>query len=190
MKPFELYTDPEKAPEKAKPILTQLQKTFTFVPNLTAIMAEAPVTLEGFMTLTKLFGESSFNLTEREVVLMTIIFQNECDYCMAGHTAVAKKIQMPEALLAALRNGTKLPDDRLQVLSDFTRSVMDTKGYVPQDLQEKFIAAGFTRANALEVMLAIGMQTISNYTNHLVGADLDRTLESFRWTKPGAKPQH
>eukprot|EP01030_Chromulinospumella_sphaerica_P032223 gene32223-32946_t len=36
-----------------------------------------------------------------------------------------------------------------------------------------FVAAGFTRAQALDVVLAVGLKTMSNYVNHLAETPLD-----------------
>jgi AhpD family alkylhydroperoxidase len=40
-----------------------------------------------------LFSKTSLTQTERQVVYLTSNFENECHYCMAGHTQLAK-IQM------------------------------------------------------------------------------------------------
>ncbi|MGY0562605.1 MAG: carboxymuconolactone decarboxylase family protein, partial [Paraglaciecola chathamensis] len=50
MTDFTLHTV-ETAPEKSKPILEQSQKTNGMLPNLHAVMAEAPGLLEGYQVL-------------------------------------------------------------------------------------------------------------------------------------------
>ena len=41
---------------------------------------------------------------------------------------------------------------------------------------EAFLAAGFTRANSLEVILAVGLKTLSNYVAHLAHTPPDPRL--------------
>jgi hypothetical protein len=41
---------------------------------------------------------------------------------------------------------------------------------VPDEEIEEFLAAGFTKRNALEVVLGIGTYAISTFANRLVGA--------------------
>jgi hypothetical protein len=39
------------APEAARPVLEEIQKSFGFIPNLMAIFANNPTVLEGYLTL-------------------------------------------------------------------------------------------------------------------------------------------
>ena len=58
MTDFETYTI-ASAPDAAKPILEASLKGYGFVPNLYAAMAEAPAILEGYTTLSNIFGKTS-----------------------------------------------------------------------------------------------------------------------------------
>ena len=60
MSDFTLHTK-ESAPEAAKPLLDNSQVAFGMIPNLHAVMAEAPTLLEGYQVLHKLAQETSFN---------------------------------------------------------------------------------------------------------------------------------
>lgn len=54
---------------------------------------------------------------------------------------------------------------------------------------EAFLAAGFTEKQILDVVLAIAVKTISNYTNHLFGTPLDAAFRPREWkaSKGGGK---
>jgi hypothetical protein len=52
----------------------------------------------------------------------------------------------------------------------FTLRVLETSGEVPDDELTEFLAAGFTKRNALEVVLGIGTYTMSTLANRLVRA--------------------
>lgn len=52
MTAFTAYTIESATPEAQK-ILTNIKAGYGFVPNLFAYMAEAPVTLEAYLTLTR-----------------------------------------------------------------------------------------------------------------------------------------
>ena len=39
------------------------------------------------------------------------------------------------------------------------------RGQVDESDVKEFLAAGYTRANILEIVLAVGMVTLTNYTN-------------------------
>jgi alkylhydroperoxidase family enzyme len=52
---------------------------------------------------------------------------------------------------------------------------------VGDDALRAFLASGYTRQNALEVVLGIGTYTMSTLANRLTGAPLDDQLSAFAW---------
>ena len=77
MTDFTLHT-PKSAPEGSKPLLENSQKSFGFIPNLHAVMAEAPSTLEAYQLLGGLFSRSTLNAVEQNVVWLTINVEHNC----------------------------------------------------------------------------------------------------------------
>lgn len=74
----------ETAPEASREILASTQKVFCFVPNLLGVMAESPALLRAYRTIGEIFEQASFTPTERQVVLLTVSYQNVCNYCAAS----------------------------------------------------------------------------------------------------------
>lgn len=176
----------EDAPEAAKTALAAAKTAFGFVPNLQANMAESPELLAGYSELWSLFSKTTLTPHEQQVVYLTSNFENECHYCMAGHTALAKMQKMDAAVIAALRGGTEIPDARLEALHRFTRLVVCNRGWVADTDVDAFLAAGYTRRNVLEVVLGVATKVMSNYTNHIVHTELDAFMRGNEWSKPAA----
>lgn len=176
----------DTAPEAARPIFADVKAAFGFVPNLQAYMAESPELLAGYTALWDLFSKTTLTAHEQQVVYLTANFENECHYCMAGHTTLAKMQKMGDDVIAALRAGTELPDARLEALHRFTTLVVRDRGFVADADVDAFIAAGFTRRNVLEVILGAATKLMSNYTNHIVHTPLDAFMKGNEWTKPAA----
>ncbi len=184
MTDFKVHTI-ESAPEASKPTLEKAQKTLGFVPNLYGVFAESPAMLEAYATLGGIFDRStSFTATERQVVLLTAIFENECDYCMAAHSTIAGMQRVPDDVVQALRRGEPIPDVRLEALSAFARKVVRERGWVSEGDVQAFLDAGFTRAQLLEVILGIGMKILSNYANHIARTPVDEAFQANAWTPP------
>lgn len=186
MTTFTIYT-PGNAPAASKAGLDGARAAFGFVPNLQATMAESPELLAGYSTLWGLFAETSLTPHEQQVVMLTSNFENECHYCMAGHSVLAKMQKMDPAVIAALRNGTPLPDARLEALHRYTGLVVRQRGWVSDADTEAFLAAGFTRRNVFEVILGVATKVMSNYTNHIAHTQLDAFMHGSEWTKPTAE---
>src|SRR3546814_16895458 len=93
---------------------------------------------------------------EREIVQITAATRNGCGFCVAGHTALArKKLAMPDEIIQALRNTNALSDPKLNALAQFTLAVIDLNGQVSDNDLKDFMAPGYTQANALAVVLGV-----------------------------------
>jgi alkylhydroperoxidase family enzyme len=178
----------DNAPEAAKASLAATKASFGFLPNLQAIMAESPELLAGYTALWDLLSKTTLTPHEQQVVYMTSNSEKECHYCMAGHTGLAKMQKMHPAVIAALRNGTEIPDAKLEALHRFAAFVVRNRGWVSDADVDAFLAAGYTRRNVLEVILGIAAKVISNYTNHIVHTPLDPFMHGNEWEKPAMKP--
>lgn len=186
MTEFTVHTA-DSAPEAAKPGLGAAKASFGFIPNLQATMAESPELLGGYSALWDLFKQTTLTPHEQQVVYMTSNFENECHYCMAGHTALARMQKMEHAVISALRNGTAISDPKLEALHRFTALVVRNRGWVSDADTNAFMAAGYTSRNVLEVILGVATEVMSNYTNHIAHTPLDSFMCGNEWTKPAVQ---
>ncbi|WP_323767043.1 carboxymuconolactone decarboxylase family protein [Marinovum sp.] len=180
MTDFTLHTQ-DTAPEDAKPLLAQSQSAFGFIPGLHAVMAESPELLEAYQRVHALFAKSSFTAEELTVVWQTVNVENACHYCVPAHTGIAKSMKVDDAITDALRDGTPLPDARLEALRSFTLHLVRQHGTLDEAQVQTFLDAGFTRRNILEVILGYSQKIMSNYTNHLADTPVDTVFEKFAW---------
>lgn len=182
MAQFTIHTV-KSAPEGAKPILEQLQERIGFVPNLAATMADNPLVLETYATLSGIFGRGSFSPVEREIIAMATSFDNQCTYCMAAHSTFAKAQGASEAALEAVRSGKTPSDPRLAALVTFTHQVVRQGGQVSAEALQSFKAAGFTQAQALEVLIGVSQATLASFVHHMAGTPLDEGFQPQQWAK-------
>ncbi|WP_417431969.1 carboxymuconolactone decarboxylase family protein [Kiloniella sp.] len=175
---FTLHTK-ETASEQSQPLLDNAIEAFGMVPNLIAVMAEAPATLEAYQTLHSLFQQTSFDAEELTVVWQTINVEHECHYCVPAHTAIAHMMKVDAGIIDALRNKTDLPTEKLQVLRRTTLALVKNRGRLaPSDVQA-FKTVGYENKQLLEIVLGISQKVISNYTNHLAETPLDEPFKQF-----------
>lgn len=173
------------APVDAKPRLEAGEKAFGFLPNLLALLANAPTALEAYLTLGTINAKASLGLAEREVVQITAAATHGCGFCVAGHTKVAlKKAGLPESEVEALRDLSPLADPKLKALQVFTKAVIRSRGAVEDAELAAFKQAGYGDAAALEVVLGVGLATICNFANNLGQPELNPELQEFRWQRP------
>ncbi len=177
---------PATAPEAARPYLSGAQRAFGFVPSPLARMAESPAAVKGFSDLNALFSRGSLTALEREVLVLTVAVAHGCSYCVAMHSAQLARAGGDAALLDALRRGARPLDPRLAALAGFTRALIRGHGRPDDEAARAFAEAGFTPAQALEVVVGISTYTLSTFANRLTGAPLDEPFAPFRWEEPAA----
>ncbi|MBB6157451.1 putative peroxidase-related enzyme [Pseudomonas sp. JAI115] len=171
----------QSAPEAARPFLENAQKNSGFIPNLLAVLANAPAALETYVTVSALNGKSELSLAEREVVQLIAATNHGCDFCVAGHTAVAlNKAKLPPEVVSALREKATVPVEKLETLAAFAREVIATRGKVSDQTFNQFKAAGYTEGNALEVILGISLATLCNFANVFADTPLNPELAPYR----------
>lgn len=177
----------EDAPAAAKEGLERAQKNNGFLPNLVRILANAPVALETYQTVSAINSRAELSLAEREAVQITSAVTHGCGFCVAGHTAIAfKKANLDEKVVDALRDAQHGPDSRLNAVADFTRAVIANQGNVSEAELSAFRSAGFSEAHALEVVLGVSLATLCNFANNLGRPALNPELAAFVWHKLGS----
>lgn len=174
----------DSAPPLASDALRQVASAYGFVPNLMGVMAGAPPLVEAYLAVVAAFEKTTLTPTERQIVLLAASFENECAYCMAAHAAAANMQRIDAAIVKCLREGTPLPDSRLEALRRFVAEVVESRGRPAPATFDQFLEAGYTSAQAMEVVLGVGLKTLSNYTNHLADTPLDRAFSSLVWSAP------
>ena len=173
----------DNADAKAKPLLEQANAKLGFVPNMYEGMAKAPGVLDTYLHGYELFREDSgFTPPEQEVVFLTISRLNGCSYCMSAHSMLGEKMsQVPAEVLEAIRNDQPIPDERLGALAEFTKVMFESRGKpTPSDVKA-FLDAGFEEQLVLQIVLALAVKTLSNYSNHINHPEVDEAFAGHAW---------
>lgn len=162
-------------------ILKSIADQVGFLPNVFGVLGGNPKALEAFATLNVLFGDSSLNPIEREIVQAAASVVNSCEYCVAGHTAFTNFQNLDNSLIEAVRAGTPLDDARFEALRQFTQAIVVSKGRDAKTELQAFLAAGYTRQQVFDVVLGISVKMFSNQVVGLTELPLDETFKPFRW---------
>ncbi|WP_200836921.1 carboxymuconolactone decarboxylase family protein [Streptomyces sp. WAC05374] len=161
----------ESAPVASRPVMEAVaHRMGGHLPPAVARMAASPELLEGFMTLTAMFDRTTLEPVARETVIMAVATRNGCQVCVDLHTRKLRALGAGTAVIAALRDGTPLPDERLEAVRRFVDAVYATTGEVSDEDLAAFLSHGYTERNALEVVMGIGTYTMSTFANRLTRA--------------------
>lgn len=164
----------QHAPRESKPMLEQAQRYFGFVPNLLASLAHSPAALSVYFTANVGFERGTLTPAEQQIVLLTASKENNCPYCSTSHSALARFFtNVPGQAVLAIESGHPVSDPKLNALVVLTRQLVSLRGFVPRETVDLFLAAGYTKDQLLEVLIGVGLKTISNYFDHIAAVEID-----------------
>ena len=160
MTTFSVPTRDDVTPDN-QAIFDNLKKALGFVPNLYATFAHSPTALGTYRALQN--AKSSLKPKEREVINLVVSQVNDCEYCLAAHTALGKMLGFSDAQILEIRRGRASFDPKLDGLTRFIREVAEKRGHVSAAATDAFLAAGWSQANLVDAIMVVGDKSISNY---------------------------
>jgi AhpD family alkylhydroperoxidase len=171
----------DSAPEPSRQALQRLQAAFGMIPNIAGAMATSPVLIN---SLVGLFGNvhgGSFTEAQIQTVLLTDAVVNACTWAVAFHTALGLKAGLNPVDVQAIREGHLPEDGKLAALSALARKMIETRGRVADADIDRFIATGFGKDHALEVIAIVAASTITNYTGSVTKTPLEAPFQEHAW---------
>jgi len=128
------------------------------------------------------FSTSSLTSAEQQLVMLAVSEANECTYCVAAHSTLAKRFaKVDPSLVDAARHREPLADAKLDALVTFTRKVVEQRGLLAEADVAAFVDAGYTTAQVVEVLLGVGMKTFNNYVDHIAHTPLNDQFKAEAW---------
>lgn len=161
----------EEVSENNQAIFDNLNKALGFVPNIYAGMAHSKTALGDYLQ----FSNSKTSLTgkEKEVVDLAVSQVNGCKYCQSAHTAISKMKGLTDEQILELRQGKASWDSKLNALAIISKEIAETKGKVSEQTKEAFYNAGYTKENLVDLVIAVGVITVTNTFHNLTDVAID-----------------
>lgn len=180
MRNFTIHS-PESISRAAAAMLNGVAEQLGFLPNIFAVLGNANSALAGFIALNQHFAASSLTPIEREIVQSATSVENQCAYCVAGHSAFTRLQELDEAPIEAIRAGQPIADEKLEALRVLTRLLVVNKGKLTDQQVTAFIDAGYRSDQIFEVILGITVKNFSNLASAISHLPLDQQFEPFAW---------
>ena len=164
--------NPQVAQGRAKELLEAVKARLGIVPNMTLSMAVSPPVLEAYLGFIGALGHGVLPASVREQLALDVGEVNQCDYCVSAHSTLGKHAGLTEQDILGSRCGTSA-DPKEDVLLRFARAVLEKKGAVEDADVAAVREAGYGDAEIAEVVAHVGLNTFTNYFNHVAGTTLD-----------------
>jgi uncharacterized peroxidase-related enzyme len=170
MPSFAVPTREDVSPQN-QALFDNLKGALGFVPNLYATIAYSNNALGNYLQFQH--GKTSLSKKEKEVVNLVVSQVNECEYCLAAHTALGKMNGLADGQILEIRQGSATFNAKLDALVKLTREITLHKGRIAEAHLDAFYAAGYTNETLVDVVAAIGDKVIMNYVHNLTQIPVD-----------------
>lgn len=152
-------------------LFDNLKKGLGMVPNLYATLAHSEHALGNYLAFQN--AKSSIQGKAREVVNLVVSQVNDCAYCLAAHTVIGGMVGFsPEQILEIRRGGARF-DPKLDALARLVRNIASERGHADPARVQAFFDAGWTTGHLVDVIVAIGDKTVTNYLHATTQVPVD-----------------
>lgn len=156
--------DTSKVPAKSQETLSQIHAAFGLTPNMFAAVANSPVALQSMWSFFGTLGGGRLNKKLAEKIAVAIANRNQCEYCLAAHTALGKAAGVSAEDMAAAQVGQSA-DLQTQAALAFALTVVANRAQVSDADFTLLRNADFDDGQIAELMSHIALNVFTNYIN-------------------------
>ncbi len=167
-----LAINPEKSTGQAHRLLQGLQSKLGFAPNILRTMANSPAVLQGYLAFSTALSKGKLSPKFREQIALAVSEVNDCQYCLAAHSAIGRSVGLSEEAIGDSRRAES-PDTKEATGLVFTRSVVKNRGWVSDEEVAKLRKVGFDEGLIVELIANISLILFTNYFNHIAETEVD-----------------
>lgn len=154
--------------EPTKQLLADIAETFGSIPSVLGVMANSSLALQSYQRLSVLFSLSDFTPLEVHGIHLTIIREEGSTDLCAEHTSLVNGwFGIPASVTDAICAGDPTGKNKLDVLLETTRQLVQEKGALSNDTRQRFIAAGYNENQLIDLLVPIAMKTMTSYLERL-----------------------
>jgi uncharacterized peroxidase-related enzyme len=164
--------NPDQATGQAQKLLEGIQHKLGFAPNIMRTMANSPAVLQGYLEFSNALSKGNLSPKLREQVALAVSEMNDCQYCLAAHSAIGRSVGLSEEAIGDSRRGES-PDPKEATVFAFTRKVVENRGWVSDEDIAKLRKVGFSQSDLVELIANISLTVFTNFFNHVAETEMD-----------------
>lgn len=162
----------EQAPADSAQLLDQVQAAFGATPNMFRAVANSPAALASMWAAFGALGGGSLGARLGEQIAVAIADLNNCEYCLAAHTALGRKAGASSEEMRAAQAGQS-DDPKTAAALRFAAAMVSQRGQVDTAEVDALRWAGFNDGQIMEIMAHIALNLFTNYVNVAFAVPVD-----------------
>lgn len=163
---------PEQVPAESKPTLDSFTKNIGFTPNMMTTFAQSPIAFNAWANLLGSLSKA-LDVKTRDSIGLAVSEVNSCNYCLTVHSFTAQHMaRLPNDEIILARKG-HASDPKRDAAVQFARKVILGRGQVSEADLNAVRNAGYTDANAMEIVALVAMYSLTNFINNVFDPEKD-----------------
>lgn len=153
-------------------VLSQIQQAFGTVPNMFRAVANSPAALRSMWGSFAALGDGTLPAKLGEQIAVAVADRNQCEYCLAAHTALGRKAGATAEEMTAAQSG-HAADPKTDVALRFALKLVEQRGQVSGDDVRRLRDAGFNDEGIVEIVAHVALNLFTNYVNVALNVPVD-----------------
>ncbi|HEY6644296.1 peroxidase-related enzyme [Povalibacter sp.] len=164
--------DTSTASGERKLVLDQIQQAFGATPAMFRAVAHSPAALKSLFGTFGALGKGALPAKLGEQLAVAIADRNECEYCLAAHTALARKAGATPQEISAAQEG-RSDDARTAAALSFALKIVENRAHIDDADVDAVRAAGFNDEEIVEIIAHVALNLFTNYINVALQVPVD-----------------
>jgi len=157
----------------SQPLATEVERQYDFIPSLYGEMTEPSACLNAYPSLAETFESSSLTPQERQIVLLTVRFENADEHDNSQKFKLPRGNNLPSDIIDAIN------ENRPIHLRHITSEIIGRQGWLSNDMIVSFITAGYNKQSLQDVLTGIGLQTLREHQEQKANINTDGTINEI-----------
>lgn len=155
-----------------KTLLDDIHGVFGVTPNMFRVVANSPAALRSMWGSFGALGAGTLGALLGEQIAVAVADRNDCEYCLAAHTALGKKAGASAEEMAAAQTG-EASDPKAQAALRFAIKLVDHRGQLSDADVQGLRDAGFNDEGIVEILAHVALNLFTNYVNVAFAVPVD-----------------
>lgn len=145
-------------------LLAQIHQAFGATPNMFKAVSNSPAALKSMWGSFGALGGGKLGAKLGEQIAVAIADRNDCEYCLAAHTALGRKAGASADEMSAAQAGQS-SDPKTAAALRFAVAVVSHRAKVDDEQVEELRTVGFSDEEIVEIMAHVALNLFTNYVN-------------------------
>jgi len=145
-------------------LLAQIHQAFGATPNMFKAVSNSPAALKSMWGSFGALGGGKLGAKLGEQIAVAIADRNDCEYCLAAHTALGRKAGATADEMSTAQAGQS-SDPKTAAALRFAVAVVNNRAKIDDEQVEELRAVGFGDEEIVEIMAHVALNLFTNYVN-------------------------